>query len=183
MLNLLNREKRYALRREYFGRLITVFLGVIIFSLVYFGVLIFSNSFLVNFEKIAVENEAKNLSDSSIQKELTEYETQLTRIESEYNLFAKEVIYPTEVLAKIKQKEIAGIVLSSIVFQKTEEIGMIKLDIKGVAKTRDILINYTNGLKNDESFGKVNIPFSSLAKTADIPFSLSLDVKINKKDE
>jgi hypothetical protein len=183
MLNLLNREKRYALRREYFGRLINIFLGITIFSLVYGAVLLFSNSFLVSFEKMAVESEAKNLSDSSRQKELDEYEKKLARIESEYNLFSKQSISPTSILARIKQKEISGITLNSIVIQKTAEEGVVRLEMKGVAKTRDILINYSNSLKTDEIFKDVTIPFSSLAKNTDIPFSISVDAKINKSDE
>ena len=183
MLNLLNREKRYFLRREYFGRLANVFLGIIIFCLVFYGVLLLSNGFLVNFEKSAVEGESKRLSESTLQKDLDEYETKLSHVQQEYNLFSKETIHPTSIINIIKQKEIAGIILSNITFQKVDEEGNIKLEIKGVAKNRDTLINYSNSLKTDVLFKDVNIPFSSLAKNSDIPFSLSVSAKVDNKDE
>jgi len=183
MLNLLNREKRHFLRREYFGRLANVSLGVVIFSLSYYSVLLFSNSILINFEKTAAENELKNLTKSSVQKELDDYQTKLAHIQAEYNLFSKKIIYPTTVLAQIKEKEIPGISLSSINFQKTTEEGVIKLEISGVAKDRDTLINYSSNLKTNDIFKDFNIPVSSLAKNKDIPFSFPVNVKINKKDE
>lgn len=183
MLNLLNREKRHALRKEYFGRLINVFLGVVIFSLSYYGVLLFSNRFLIDFEKTAVENEAKNLAGSSLQKELDEYETKLSHIKAEYDLFSKEIIYPTSIISKIKEKEVSGIILNSIGFQKTNEEGVIKIEIGGVAKDRDTLINYSRNLKTDNLFKDISIPVSSLAKNKDVPFSLSVSAKIDKKDE
>lgn len=183
MLNLLNREKRHILRREYFGRLTNVTLGVIIFCLAYYGVLLFSNSLLINFEKTVADNESKNLTNSSIQKELDDYQNRLTHVQSEYNLFSKKIIYPTTVLAQIKEKEIPGISLNLINFQKTSEENVIKLEISGVAKDRDTLINYSSNLKTNDIFKDFNIPISSLAKNKDIPFSLSVNAKIIKKDE
>lgn len=183
MLNLLNREKRYFLRREYFGRLTNIFIGIIIFCSIFYGVLLFSNGFLVNFEKTAVEGEATRLLQSDLQKDLSEYETKLSHVEVEYNLFSKEVIYPTSIISIIKQKEIEGIVLNEIAFQKTDEVGNIKLEIKGVAKNRDTLINYSNSLKTDPLFKDINIPFSILAKNSNIPFSLSVTSNFYKKNE
>lgn len=183
MLNLLNREKRHYIRREYFGRLSNIFLGIIIFSLIFYGVLLISNGFLVSFEKTAVENQAKNISESSLQKDLEEYETKLSHVEAEYKLFSKQIIYPTEIISLIKQKEIEGIFLNAISFQKTDQEGGIKIEIKGTAKNRDTLLGYLNSLKTDPLFKDANIPFSSLAKNADIPFSLSVSGKIDKKDE
>jgi len=144
---------------------------------------LFSNGFLVNFEKTAVEDESKMLSESTLQKDLTEYETKLSHIQIEYDLFSKEIIYPTSVISRIKQKEIVGIILNTVTFQKVDDEGNIKLEIKGVAKNRDTLINYSNSLKTDILFKDVNIPFSSLAKNSDIPFSLSASGKIDKKNE
>ena len=181
MLNLLNREKRYFLRREYFGRVANIFLGILVFCLVFYGVLLISNGFLVSFEKTAVENEAKNISESTLQKDLTEYEDRLAHIEAEYKLFSKEIIYPTEIISLIKEKEILGITLNAIIFQKIDEKGNIKLEIRGVAKNRDILINYLNSFKKEEIFKDVTVPLSSLAKNSDIPFTFSVNTKIDKK--
>jgi len=183
MLNLLNREKRYILRGEYFSRLLNVFLGILIFCLVYYGILLFSNSFLVNFEKSAVENESQNLLTSKSQKELNEYEQKLKHLQAEYNLFAKNMIYPKIFLNEITGKQIEGISLNSINFQKTDQEGVIKLDVRGVAKNRDILIRYSNSLKTDKIFKDVTIPVSSFARNTDIPFSLSVSAKIDQKNE
>jgi hypothetical protein len=60
---------------------------------------------------------------------------------------------------------------------------VIKLEISGVAKDRDTLINYSSNLKTNDIFKDFNIPVSSFAKNKDIPFSFPLNVKIDKKDE
>jgi hypothetical protein len=180
MLNLLNREKRYYLRREYLGRLSNVFLGILIFCLVFYLILMVSNNFLVSFEKIAVENETNSLSKSSFQKELDDYEKSIKHLQNEYNIFSKNIVNPTEVIFILKTKEMPGINLTAISFQKTEE-GLVKLEIKGISKNRDTLVNYVNNLKTTSLFKDVNVPISSLAKSIDIPFSISTSAKIDIK--
>lgn len=181
MLNLLNREKRYFIRGEYLGRLLNIFLGVVIFSLVYYAILLFSNSFLVNFEKKVVESEKNNSSISSLQKELKEYENVLKHIESEYNLFAKNIIYPTDFISIINSKNISGIKITSLSFQKISEEGGVRLEVNGIADNRDILIQYSNNLKDVESFKDVTVPISSLTKNTNIPFSITINAKIEEK--
>lgn len=181
MLNLLNREKRYFIRGEYLGRLLNVFLGVLIFSLAYYGILLFSNSFLVNFEKKVVESEKNNSSISSLEKELKEYEDVLKHIEAEYNLFSKDIVYPTDFISIINTKNISGIKLNSISFQKLNESGEVKLEIRGIAQNRDILISYSNSLKEVDSFKEVIMPISSLTKNIDIPFFITINAKIEEK--
>jgi hypothetical protein len=183
MLNLLNKEKRFFLRREYFGRLTNVILSVIIFCLVFYGILLLSNSFLVNFEKIAVEIEFQNLAQSNLQKDLEIYEKNLAHIQAEYNLFSKKSTEPTLIISKIEQKQVPGIVLKSINFQKVDEEGGAKLQVGGLAKDRDTLINYSDSLKTENIFQEINIPLATFAKDSNIPFSLSINTKINLKNE
>jgi hypothetical protein len=45
------------------------------------------------------------------------------------------------------------------------------------------LVNYSDSLKTEALFKDVNVPVSSFAKDADIPFSLSINAKINLTNE
>lgn len=183
MLNLLNREKRYFLRAEYLGRLLNLFLGIVIFSLVFYGVLLFSNSFLIGFEKKAVENESNNMTFASLQKDLKEYEEMLQHIEGEYSLFSKEIIYPIDFLSIINSKKIDGITVTGMNFQKVNDEGEVNLEVKGIANSRDILIAYSNSLKTEPLFKEVTIPISSLARNINIPFVISISAKIETPNE
>jgi hypothetical protein len=182
MLNLLKRENRYMIRAEYFGRFTNIILLVLIFSTIYYGILLASNSFLVKFEKEAVENEAANISLSSSQKDLKDYENTLGHIETEYALFSKSIAFPTDFISLINNKKINGINLNSIVFQKINDEGEVSLEIRGVAQSRDILINYANSFKADEKLKNVSVPISSLAKTNNIPFTISFNAKVEQNE-
>ena len=171
------------IRAEYLGRLTNILLIVLIMACLYYGILLISNGFLVRFEKKAVENEAVNISLSSSQKDLKEYIDALKHLEAEYNLFSKEIIFPTDFISIVNNKKINGINLTSINFQKINDSNEVNLDIKGVAQNRDILINYVNSFKEDQTFKNVNVPISSLTKTTEIPFNLSFNAKIEKQDE
>lgn len=182
MLNLLKRENRYMIRAEYFGRFTNIILLVLIFSTIYYGILLVSNGFLVKFEKEAVENEAANISLSSSQKDLKDYEDTLGHIETEYALFSKLIAFPTDFISLINNKKINGINLNSIVFQKINDSGEVSLEIRGIAQNRDVLINYANSFKVDEKFKNVSVPISSLAKSNDIPFTISFNAKVEQNE-
>jgi hypothetical protein len=149
----------------------------------YYGVLLVANGFLVKFEKKVVEDEAVNISLSSSQKDLESYEETLKHLESEYNFFSKEIIFPTDFISLINNKKISGINLTAINFQKTNNESEAGLEIRGFAQNRDILIKYANSFKTDPVFQNVNVPISSLAKNNEIPFSLSFNAKIEKQNE
>jgi len=183
MLNLLKREKRYEIRKEYFRRLANVSILVLIISLVYYGVLLFSGTFLINFEKQAVELESQNIANSDLQKQVTEYEKTLNHIKIEYGIFSKKVMSPTFILAKLSEKTIAGIGLEAINLNKTNEDNVFNVEVRGVAKNRDILLAYSNSLQVESIFEGINIPLSSLTKNTDIPFTISMTAKTNKENE
>ena len=183
MLNLLKREKRYEIRKEYFRRLINVTFLVLIISLAYYGVLLFSGTFIINFEKKGLEIESQNIANSELQKQVTEYEKQLSHLKIEYGLFSKKVMSPTFILAKLSEKTISGISLDGININKTDKEDVFAVDIKGIAKNRDILLQYSNSLKVESIFEDINIPLSSLTKNTDIPFAISMTAKTNKENE
>jgi hypothetical protein len=183
MLNLLKREKRYMIRAEYLGRLTNIFIFILVLACIYYGVLLMANGFLIRFEKKVIEDEVVNISLSSSQKDLQSYEEALKHLESEYNFFSKEIIFPTDFISLIDNKKISGVNLTAINFQKKNNENESRLEIIGVAQNRDILIKYANSFKTDPVFQNVNVPISSLAKNNEIPFSLSFNAKIEKQNE
>ena len=65
------------------------------------------------------------------------------------------------------------ITISDFTINKTEG-SVSTLDIRGVAATRLALSNFTRSIEADPLFAEANFPFSSLAKESDIPFSINI---------
>jgi hypothetical protein len=66
-----------------------------------------------------------------------------------------------------------GIVLNGIAFSLDREVYRIGLD--GRAATRENLVAFVKALQGEPSFAKVDLPVGSLAKSADVPFNLSIE--------
>jgi hypothetical protein len=181
MLNLLNRERRIYIRKEYLARLVNVFLLVIIFALFYFGVLLSSNLFLINFEKKIVEIEKNSILNSQSQKIFSEYESKITKLEEEYKILIVPTMSFKNLSTIINQKKVKGIFLENINFLKEGEV--IKIDLKGIADTRETLFNYVNNFQMDQSFSEVNNPFSNFNKNSDISFTISMKFNLQQNEK
>ena len=53
--------------------------------------------------------------------------------------------------------------------------GRVKVDVSGVAKSRDSLSAFADALSREQGIAKIEIPISNYAKDADISFSFSLN--------
>lgn len=180
MLNLLNREIRHGLRKEYCLRLLNIFLMMLILTTVYYSVLLFSNTFLINLEKENLASEAERLALSSAQQDLIQYEQALNHVKIEYELFAADRILPTSIIEKILNYTISGISLSGISVNPSDVAGLVSIEVRGQSSNRETLLTYSNSLKENPDFSEVNIPLSSLTRNVDIPFTISMKYKTEK---
>lgn len=179
MLNLLIREDRHWLRKEYLLRFVLVFLFFIMTSLFIWGTVIGSLYVQIKVEQNIVREELESVRETSDRKSLDD----LLALEKKLNLLTDQLVVlnfeQTDLILEIVSKNQEGINVNLISNNleisednKDEVIAIISLN--GVANTRSDLVNYQEQLSESEMFETVNIPFSSFAQNTEIPFSASI---------
>lgn len=79
------------------------------------------------------------------------------------------------VLELVGERLTPGIALNSIVIKRGEAGSVI---LSGTASTRDALVTFSKSLQAEPSFSGISLPISSLAKSRDISFSISINSRI-----
>ena len=82
----------------------------------------------------------------------------------------------SEMISMISKDKTADNVVTSISYSVLDN-GKIKVDVSGVAKSRDSLSAFANLLSLEKGIAKVDIPISNFAKDTDISFSFSINSK------
>lgn len=184
MLNLLIREDRHWLRKEYLMRFSLVFLFFIIFSLVTWGIVITSFYIQLRVEESTVKTtleDIKNSSDVKNSNELIDLNKEIDRKLSEIKIFNfKQEDLLREIVIS-NQEGISISLISSGIMENEEKGFYANLEIRGVANNRATLVSYQESLESSEMFEEVKIPFSSFAQNSDIPFSVNVKtVELNE---
>jgi len=183
MLNLLIREDRHLLRKEYLLRLSLVVIFFVGVTLFIWGVVISSLYIQLRVEEGVVKDELeviKNSSDSQNLKELTNLNKNIGDKFNEINIlnFTQEDIIREIIL---NNKEGINISLISNTFNKEEKEYFARIEMRGVANTRSDLVEYQQSLESSELFSDVDVPFSSFAQNSEIPFTVNItSVELNK---
>jgi len=183
MLNLLIREDRHWLRKEYLLRFSLVFIFFVGSVLLILGVVISSFYIQLRVDEGIVKNEIesiKNSSDIQNLKELTDLNKSIKNKFREINIlnFTQEDIIKEVIL---NNREGINILLISNNFSLDEKKYFAKTEMRGIAKTRSDLVEYQQALESSELFEEVNIPFSSFAQNSEIPFTVNItSVELNE---
>lgn len=180
MLKFLISTERHELRREYKFRFLNV---VLIYLLILAGIIavsLFAPYTVVYLEKNIINSELETIKNSDVSKRRAAFENDYKHLIVEYKMFNQEFLRPTEFYDLLLRNKTSEIVISSLNFARMDgEKLKVKIDIKGVAKTRNALVEYVNSLKQEKIFNKVDVPISTLTKESDIPFSISLETADN----
>lgn len=176
MLKLLLSADRHTIRREYKFRLFNVFLIFSFLTMMVIGILFFPAHIHLSIEKKNIEQQVVDLENSDIIKQKAELDLLNKEIEEKYVLFKDFLMNPTRLITSIISNQPPGISIESFSLTHTED----KIDIKlqGLAKDRETLILFSDRLKKEKVFSKVELPFSSLTKNNEIPFTFSIESQI-----
>ncbi len=88
-----------------------------------------------------------------------------------------EPAYLTSNLIKdVESMAPAGVVFKSFHTNTNERTGDTFI-VQGTASTREVLIQFKNGLKTIQRFEKAEVPISDLARDIDLPFSMTITLK------
>lgn len=178
MLNLLIREDRYKIRREYLFRYANVFLMlafVLSLSLILLWIILLKTT---ETEFVLYQEQNQKLENSEIVKLKKEYTYTLDKINTTHDLFIENKNNPTQYLEVVENSLVSGINIESFDFNflkdsgKSEKIYSMKLS--GISSRRDNLLAFTKRLEENPKISEVVLPFSNFVKEEDLNFSIDI---------
>jgi len=175
MLNLLIREDRYAIRKEYMQRVFNVFLMATIILAITVLIMKFSIFSFVNTEYTIVEAEKNKIESALLSNEQDEYDKKLSHLEKEFELFNSFKNNPSFYFSKALENRNQEISINDIQIDYLDT--GVEIRIGGIAKNRNSLLMFSDTLKTVPEFESVDVPFSSFVKDFDVPFLVSIKVK------
>ncbi len=176
MFTFLPRTYRIEVEREYRKRLWTVVWTLVSILTLSGAALSLPSYFMINAKKTAAD--IAFASSVTPAPETIDLEAQVKDIEAKTTLLGGS--FSAKPLASVLEQVAAvvaqpGIAITGLSLKRagtTAAQGSISLS--GTARTRDALVNFSKALSSDASFKNVSLPVSALAKSKDIPFTLSI---------
>ncbi len=170
--NLLPKDKKKSIKREYYMRLVVLFLLGVSFS-VFVGIF----SLLPAYIKLSQDFKSKQLEYSHISLNLEDENDIYNDAEktmSVLNIINTEMKRDklTSFLKEVLNKRPKGIDIVGFTFNRDKST----LSFEGVSKTRNLVVPYANELEGVSMFENVNVPISNLTKNTDLNFHMSLSV-------
>ena len=102
---------------------------------------------------------------------------------SKLKSFYQNQTYLTEILEKISETLPEQVYLTNLSFifqlegEKNQEKQVIKVNLFGFSKTRDILLEFKKNLEVRETFKEIYFPPSNWIKATDINFNITFKIK------
>ncbi len=177
MINLIPKEQKRKMVRVFYYRLSVLFfimLGTsmfITFIIILPSYLVASVKNNIANNKLEVQkNEPVPLPDVTTVATIKSINSQLSTVENaEKNKFP----FSKNIINSILSEKINGIKLVEISYTNNPAAGA-KIDIQGIATSREVLLSFRLALENNPLFKEVDLPISNFIKGANIQFSLSL---------
>lgn len=170
-INLLSQKKQNRLKRVMFFLFAKNILSWFLIAISLSGIILI-------WGWVVLIEEFKNLSENtlSINREYSHYNTEIKELNKIIKEFEKTHANYSKTTPKIL--ELANnlpddILLNSLSLDKKNK----KIEITGIAKTRNSLLNYQEKLKKIEWINEVYIPTKNLLKKEDIVFSFETTIK------
>ena len=188
MLNLLIREDRHWLRKEYLLRFSLVIMFFIIGTLLILGVVISSFYIQLRVDESIAKNELETIINSSDNKNINELVDLDKQLDNKFKEIEILHFNQGDTLKEVVLNNREGISVSLITntFSSDENKFYASVEIRGIAEDRFNLVEYQTSLESSDLFEEVKIPFSSFAQNSEIPFSVNIKtVELNEyfKDE
>ena len=176
MSNLLPRDLKARVRREYRLRVASVAAFVVASALGGVAILL-APSFMLVSSKLSLAEAEFDSKDSSMSEAYTTAADKIKRA----NTFALrlaggvETISVTSIISELEREAGSGINIRGVVATRAED-GSYAVELRGVATTRDELARFIDRLKASSVIASADVPFSDLAKARDADFTASLTI-------
>jgi Tfp pilus assembly protein PilN len=169
-LNIIPPELKKEIKFKHLTRSINLVIGVITCSVLTYTIIlggcrIFLNSY---YQEISSQNVLVTKNTDNYSKQIKEINKQISSIETAQ----KDSITWPPLLAVLFNNIPGDIKLNSVSFDKNGN----KLNINGIAGTRDSLIELRKYLENNKNFSLASFPVQSLIEKQNINFDISLTI-------
>ncbi len=173
MFTLLPEHHKKRLYQEYRMRLLVI---VLIFISLFFIIgcaLLFPSYISLKSEKTSYETELDSLTKQVERKDKEGLTGTMNTIGSNLAIAKPDETMVYRALGVLLAHVTTDIKITSMSYTRGSQ-GASFITTEGIAKDRTSLISFSNGLKKELIFEKVDLPVSNLAKQTDVPFSMTL---------
>ncbi len=172
MTNLLPQEKTQDLHNELLIRLLVVLSVFIFFSLLLFIVVLVPSYFLSKSRLDELHKTVDVFQKSVAFREANSTVDLLNMENAKINILKEDADFSVvDLIKEINAVKPSGIKINGVFYDNDS------LNIAGIASNRETLISFINNLDKSDRFSNADFPVSSLTKSYDIDFSLSVKLK------
>jgi hypothetical protein len=177
MINLIPKEEKKRMTRDFYCRLLILFLLALDFCLLIFFIGLLPSYFLSSVKNTLTETKLEN-----------QKKEQLPLLGEQSSAAIKDINSELDLVEKSEQNKfpISVKVINAIILDKRPDIKITqilyaddpvsgkKISILGIAPSREVLLLFEETLENNPVFQKVDLPISNFVKGSNIQFYLDL---------
>lgn len=179
MLNLIPPKAYRDITREYWIRVISVWVYLVATAFVILAVLTIPVYVLVYIQSDSYNNSVATAQTSLDKINVFEAEIKKANNQASIILNSKPPVLSSEYVDSIIKY--AGDTVAVSTFRFDNNPNTPNLVISGEAATRNSLADFKTKLENDGSYLKVDLPISSLIKDVEVPFTMNLAIATSTK--
>lgn len=176
MSNVLPPHDKKYLKREYTLRLFTVFFLFLLSTGLFATILLLPSYFISQSKEASIERQSQLLQRAITFRESDRSTASLVTTKQKLNeLAALRMQTPhTDVISAVVRSTDSTITVDAFYYTK-KSVDNAELKITGRALSRAALLSFSDRLKRERVFERVDLPVSSLARDANIVFSITLE--------
>jgi Tfp pilus assembly protein PilN len=177
MINLIPIEEKKKIRKDFYYRLLIVFLILFVF-LAFVSLVAMVPAYVTSVDKKISINKKLEIQKNEVMPEIDQQaQIAIKDLDNRLGLLEKarenKYVFSKKVIDEIISKKVSGIKINRI-FYENDSLEGRKVNITGLAQNREQLLLFRRALENDSTFKNVDLPISNFVKGQDIQFNLDL---------
>lgn len=177
MINLIPIEEKKQIRKDFYNRFLVVFfimlsvlVVILLITVLPYYFISLENKISTNKELDAQKNEIMPEIDQKALVSIKDLDAKLSLLnEARKN----DYTFSQKVINEIVSQKISGIKINKFFYENNSLEGK-KVNITGIAQSREQLLLFRQNLESDLMFKDVNLPISNFVKGRNIEFNLNL---------
>lgn len=179
VINILPLREKKRLRRKYWARLVSVFLGFLILIEIFLMLLLLPSYFLASSKSNIALYKLGTFTAKNPEIKTVDLNKTIKSINNKVSFLVKQNLKPQtmeKIFSWLLDNRPSGITFNQILFNQKED-GTSTLNVAGVAKNRSVLSNFKTLLNDNPDYKTVNLPISDFIDPTDIHFNISIVLK------
>ena len=177
MINLIPIEEKKQIRKDFYNRFLVVFF-IMLSVLVVILLIIVLPYYFISLEKKISTNKELDAQKNEIMPEIDQKAlVSIKDLDAKLSLLNEarknDYTFSQKVINEIVSQKIYGIKINKFFYENNSLEGK-KVNITGIAQSREQLLLFRQNLESDLMFKDVNLPISNFVKGRNIEFNLNL---------